>query len=63
MTTRGLVPSGVLGLGFDQAALAKGVAAKPAQTFHCGVDHRRRRVGSCYKGGDISVELVKMSRN
>lgn len=29
MTTRVLVPSGVLGLGFDQAALAKGVAAKP----------------------------------
>ena len=29
MTTRVLVPSGVLGLGFDRAALARGVAAKP----------------------------------
>lgn len=29
MTTRVLVPSGVLGLGFDLVALARGVAAKP----------------------------------
>ncbi|MFM9942548.1 MAG: acyclic terpene utilization AtuA family protein [Hyphomicrobiaceae bacterium] len=29
MPTRVLVPSGVLGLGFDRAALARGVAAKP----------------------------------
>lgn len=29
MTTRVLVPSGVLGLGFDQAALARGIAARP----------------------------------
>lgn len=29
MTTRVLVPSGVLGLGFDHSALAAGVAAKP----------------------------------
>lgn len=29
MTTRVLVPSGVLGLGFDRAALAKGVAMSP----------------------------------
>ncbi|MDG1282939.1 MAG: acyclic terpene utilization AtuA family protein [Pseudorhodobacter sp.] len=29
MPTRILIPSGVLGLGFDKAALAKGVAAKP----------------------------------
>lgn len=29
MTTRVLVPSGVLGLGFDHAALARGVAMKP----------------------------------
>lgn len=29
MATRVLVPSGVLGLGFDRAALARGVAAKP----------------------------------
>ena len=29
MTTRVLVPSGVLGLGFDPAALARGVAKKP----------------------------------
>lgn len=29
MPTRVLVPSGVLGLGFDQAALARGVAARP----------------------------------
>ncbi|WP_323023086.1 acyclic terpene utilization AtuA family protein [Pararhodobacter sp.] len=29
MTTRVLVPSGVLGLGFDRAALSRGVAMKP----------------------------------
>jgi hypothetical protein len=29
MPTRILIPSGVLGLGFDKAALARGVAAKP----------------------------------
>lgn len=29
MTTRVLVPSGVLGLGFDHAALARGIAARP----------------------------------
>lgn len=29
MTTRVLVPSGVLGLGFDRKALARGVAARP----------------------------------
>ena len=29
MPTRVLVPSGVLGLGFDREALARGVAAKP----------------------------------
>ena len=29
MTTRVLVPSGVLGLGFDEAALARGVAMQP----------------------------------
>ena len=29
MTTRVLVPSGVLGLGFERAALARGVAARP----------------------------------
>lgn len=29
MTTRVLIPSGVLGLGFDQAALARGVAKRP----------------------------------
>ena len=29
MTTRVLVPSGVLGLGFDRAALARGVAMRP----------------------------------
>ncbi|WP_417626344.1 acyclic terpene utilization AtuA family protein [Pararhodobacter aggregans] len=29
MTTRVLVPSGVLGLGFDRAALSRGVATKP----------------------------------
>ena len=29
MTTRVLVPSGALGLGFDHAALARGIAARP----------------------------------
>ena len=29
MPTRVLVPSGVLGLGFDRRALARGVAARP----------------------------------
>lgn len=29
MPTRVLVPSGVLGLGFDRAALARGVAMRP----------------------------------
>lgn len=29
MPTKILIPAGVLGLGFDQAALARGVAAQP----------------------------------
>ena len=29
MPTRVLIPAGVLGLGFDQTALARGVAAQP----------------------------------
>ena len=29
MPTKVLIPAGVLGLGFDQAALARGVAARP----------------------------------